>query len=139
MYKQQLRPQQIARQLARELRNNPTEAEKVLWEKLRNRRFMGYKFLFQHPVFYKNDNRVKFFIADFYCHKLHLIVEVDGGVHESQHEYDIVRTEFLNAKNINVIRIKNEEVFSNINRSLIYIKKQISSIVPLLNQGDGRG
>ncbi len=120
--------QQIARQLARQLRNNPTEAEKVLWAKLRNKQFMGYKFLFQHPVFYKNNNWLKFFIADFYCHKLRLIIEVDGGVHETQKEYDHARTELLSLKNINVIRIQNIDVMENVNRVLINIKGQIYTI-----------
>ena len=118
----------MARQLARRLRNNPTEAEKVLWKKLRNKQFMGYKFLFQHPVFYRNNNRLRFFIADFYCHKLRFIIEVDGGIHEIQKEYDQIRTEFLSLKKIKVIRVQNNEVLENVNRVLIHIKDQILSI-----------
>jgi very-short-patch-repair endonuclease len=123
--KQELRPQQLARQLARNLRNNLTEAEKKLWEKLRKKQFMGYKFLSQHPIFYRNDAHLKFFIADYYCHDLMLIIEVDGGVHENQKEYDTTRTELLATKNIKVIRFKNEDVLNNINKVLIQIKKEI--------------
>ncbi len=128
MYKQRLRPQQIARQLACQMRANPTEAEKALWTKLKGKQFMDYKFLFQHPVFYKKDDRLKFFIADFYCHKLRLIIEVDGGVHESQKEYDQARTELLSLKKIKVIRFKNTDVLENINKVLICIKDQICAI-----------
>ena len=118
--------QQTARHLARQLRSNPTKAEKVLWEELRNKQFMGYKFLFQHPIFYKKDDGLKFFIADFYCHKLRLIIEVDGGIHENQREYDRIRTELLVSKEMKVIRFKNKEVLRNINKILICIKEQIS-------------
>ena len=128
MEDQFLSPQQMARQLARRLRNNPTEAEKVLWEKLRDKKFMGYKFLFQHPVFYRDNNLLKFFIADFYCHKLRFIIEVDGGVHKNQKEYDQMRTERLSLKNIKVIRVQNTEVLENVNRVLICIKDQIGAI-----------
>jgi very-short-patch-repair endonuclease len=53
---------------ARELRKNSTDSEILLWDYLRNRRLSGYKFLRQHPVFYKADRQgLNYFIADFYC------------------------------------------------------------------------
>jgi len=58
---------------AKLLRSTETEAEKVLWEKLRNKQLRGFKFRRQHPI--------SLYIADFYCHKLKLIVEIDGGYH----------------------------------------------------------
>lgn len=72
---------QFARQLAREFRKNPTPAEKQLWTKLRGKHLLGLKFLFQHPIFYRYENKKRFFVADFYCHKLKLVIEVDGGIH----------------------------------------------------------
>jgi len=97
--------------LARDLRKNQTQAEELLWKELRGRRFMGYKFLRQHPVFYRIDKGwVEFFIADFYCRELKLIIELDGGIHDSRKEYDEERDEKLNAKGLKVIRIKNERV-----------------------------
>ena len=55
---------------ARELRNNATDSEKLLWEQLRNRKLSGYKFLSQHPIVYKADYKgLNYFIADFYCDK----------------------------------------------------------------------
>lgn len=68
------------------LRNNMTDAELILWNFLCDSKVMGPRFKAQHPI-----NR---FIADFYCHALKLIIEVDGGVHSSpnNHEYDINRT-----------------------------------------------
>ena len=58
---------------ARELRRNLTEAEKILWQELRNRKLGGFKFRRQHPI-----NK---FVADFYCHEVKLIVELDGSQH----------------------------------------------------------
>ncbi len=69
--------------IARGLRKNQTSSEIILWEELRCRRMMGFKFLRQHPVFYKIDkDRVEFYIADFYCAELKLVIELDGPIHE---------------------------------------------------------
>ncbi len=61
------------RRKARELRNNMTKAEIILWSRIRSKQINGYKFRRQYPVLD--------FIADFYCHELKLIIEVDGEVH----------------------------------------------------------
>jgi very-short-patch-repair endonuclease len=60
--------------LAAELRKNMTDAEKVLWQQLRNRKLGDLKFRRQHPV--------GIFILDFYCHEKKLAIEVDGGIHK---------------------------------------------------------
>jgi cyclase len=59
-------------QRARELRNNATHAETILWGYLKNKPF-GYKFRRQHPY--------SIYILDFYCHALKLVIEVDGSIH----------------------------------------------------------
>jgi leucyl-tRNA synthetase len=95
----------------RELRRNMTKAEKVLWEKLRNRKLSGLKFLRQHPFIYQVvANRPYYFIADFYCAEKSLIIEVDGKIHDFQIEEDQHREEILNSLELKVLRIKNEEV-----------------------------
>lgn len=104
-----------------------TEAEKALWKNLRYKQFMGLKFLNQHPLFYKIDGYKNFFIADFYCHQLRLVIEVDGGIHETQQEYDAVLSRLLASKEIWIIRIKNEEILEKINRALINLKDQINN------------
>jgi very-short-patch-repair endonuclease len=72
------------------------------------KKFSGYRFLRQHPVFYQIDKGwIDFFIADFYCYKLKLIIELDGEIHLSQKEYDKERDEKLKAKGLQVIRIDN--------------------------------
>jgi very-short-patch-repair endonuclease len=97
--------------LARDLRNNQTLAEKLLWNSLRRKKVFGYKFLRQYPVFYRiSKGRVEFFIADFYCSRLKLIIEVDGPIHFYQKESDSERDAKLLNKGIKVLRIENDEV-----------------------------
>ena len=118
-------PGKIARQIARELRNNPTPAEKLLWDKIRNKQLLGLKILRQHPIFYKYDGKPNFFIPDFYCHELRLAIELDGEIHRKQKGYDQTRTEILGFKDILVLRFTNDEVISNVDRVLSEMKKVI--------------
>jgi very-short-patch-repair endonuclease len=114
--------------LARDLRKNQTIEEDLLWKELRRRRFSGYKFLRQHPVFYRIDKGwVEFFIADFYCRELKLIIELDGAIHSRRKEYDKERDEKLNSKGLKVIRIKNESVHDT-GKFLEILKLKISEI-----------
>jgi len=96
----------------KELRNNPTPTENVLWDHLRKRQFQGLKFLRQHPILHHQNNRVYFFIADFYCHEHQLIIEVDGDIHnkKEQMEHDQMRTETLEEMGYTVIRFPNSIV-----------------------------
>ena len=104
------------------LRRNETKAEKLLWEKLRNNQLGGLKFRRQHPV--------NIYIADFYCHKFKLIIELDGDYHyqEEQKQKDEVRTEVLGLNDLKIIRFKNEEVEQDINQVLITIKNKIEQL-----------
>ena len=96
--------------ICRENRKNMTEAERIVWELVRNRRLDGRKFLRQHKIIHENSfDSFQFFIADFYCAEEKLILEIDGKVHESQIEYDLWRTSVLNDLGLRVLRIKNEE------------------------------
>lgn len=97
--------------LARNLRSNQTPYEELLWEVLRRRNFMNFKFLKQHPLFYRIDREwIEFFIADFYCAKLRLVIELDGPIHENNKDYDSERDLKLSTKGILVVRILNEEL-----------------------------
>jgi len=87
-----------------ELKDNPTEAEKVLWEYLKTKQ-TGFKIRRQHII----DD----FIADFVCLSKNLIIEVDGTVHDSQKEHDTLRTDKLNQLGYDVVRFTNEEVLQN--------------------------
>ncbi len=96
---------------ARELRKKTTGAEQLLWLNLRNRNMLGLKFLRQHPIIYQvSQNRPYYFIADFYCAEKNLVLEVDGLIHELQKEEDQHREDILKSLDLNILRIKNEEV-----------------------------
>jgi len=91
----------------RELRKNATNAEKLLWQLLRNRQVGEAKFRRQHP-FGK-------FILDFYCHEAKLALELDGSGHAEpkQAQYDMARTQALESEGIRVLRFWNNDVFEN--------------------------
>jgi very-short-patch-repair endonuclease len=97
--------------LARSLRRDSTPSEKLFWKVLRGRSMAGYKFLRQHPVFYRIDrNCVEFYIVDFYCSELKLIIELDGPIHEYHIEQDKERESKLKSRGFFILRIKNEEL-----------------------------
>ena len=99
---------------ARELRKNPTEAEAFFWEKVRKRRFMGLRFNRQYILPYSDElNKNKHYIADFLCFEKKIIVEIDGGIHNSQKEYDLIREQDLKNMGFDVIRFTNEDVSNN--------------------------
>ncbi len=94
---------------ARDNRKNPTEAEEVLWQTVRNQA-LGVKFRRQHAILD--------FIVDFVSIPLKLVIEIDGEYHLDPYfkEYDQLRTEFLNANGFEVIRFTNEEVLQDLNK-----------------------
>ncbi len=91
---------------ARYNRKNPTPAELKLWKEVLNKDQLGYRFLRQKLL--------SGFIADFYCSKLLLVIEVDGEIHNKQKEYDEKRSKVLNGLGIFVMRFSNEQVLNNI-------------------------
>ena len=95
------------RAFARKLRKNATEAERALWQRIR-RRQLGFKFRRQVPI--------RGYIADFYCAKARLIVEVDGLIHESRRDYDARRTTHLTRAGFTVIRFSNDQVMMEVER-----------------------
>ncbi len=94
---------------AKVLRDKMTASELQLWEHLRGKKMLNLRFRPQHPI-----DR---FIADFYCHPLRLVIEVDGDIHksESQKEYDVNREAELGYWGIKVLRFANEQIECNIN------------------------
>jgi very-short-patch-repair endonuclease len=91
---------------ARQLRAHLTPAEEVLWNALRNRQFEGMRFRCQYPI----GN----FITDFCCPACRLMIEVDGGIHQEQADYDRARTTQLEAHGYKVLRFTNDEVMNNL-------------------------
>ena len=88
-----------------ELRTNATKQEKRLW----------YDFLKRYSLHFYRQRIIGDYIVDFYCPKAKLVIEVDGSQHfeDDALEYDKVRTEFLNALDLHVIRFTNKEVDEN--------------------------
>lgn len=95
---------------ARKLRREATAAERKFWNIVRNRRMDGKKFLRQYPIRIDYYGEKRYFIADFYCAESRLIVELDGGIHEKQKEYDAFRTSLINKLGIKVVRFDNKEL-----------------------------
>ena len=102
------------KEICRTLRKNSTPAEKLFWQTVRNRQVRDYKFNRQYPIVFEIDDTKHFFVADFYCHQLGLVIEIDGGIHETQKDYDKLRTEIINRLGYKVFRFSNIEVLKDI-------------------------
>ena len=109
--------------LAKELRKEETEAEKNLWGKLNKNQMLGLQFRRQHPI--------NMFIADFYCAKLKLVIEVDGSIHEipEYQDHDIGRSEILNDFGITIIRFTNEQIMNEIDYTLEQIEITVKQLL----------
>jgi type I restriction enzyme, R subunit len=107
---------------ARELRKHQTEAEKVFWNAVRNRKFLNLKFRRQHQV--------GFYIADYYCHEWKLIIELDGGIHElvENQRADEERDWNLNLKDCKVLRFPNDKVVNDLDSVL----KEVANYIQLI-------
>jgi very-short-patch-repair endonuclease len=103
---------------ARKLRRNQTDAERVLWFQLRDRRLRGLKFRRQVPI----DN----YVVDFCCESAHLIIELDGGQHAERAQADRIRTGALEKQGYLILRFWNNDVLRN-------IEGVVESIVDTLN------
>ena len=118
---------------SREHRKDPTKAEEVLWQAIRNSK-LGYKFRRQHAI--------HIYIADFVCLDKKLIVEVDGGYHqdENQQYIDAQRTHDLNALGFTVIRFTNDEVLSELENVVEKIKLNLAEnrSPSLMERGEAR-
>src|SRR5687768_12879766 len=99
------------RELARAMRINSTLAEDYFWEKVRNRRLFGLKinrqFIISCPV---TNKFTKYYIADFHCAFLKMIIELDGPIHNLRETEDLLRTNQMIARGYTVIRFSNEQV-----------------------------
>jgi very-short-patch-repair endonuclease len=103
---------------AKRMRSNPTEPEARLWLRLRGRRCDGFKFRRQAVVLG--------WIADFYCPELRLVVELDGGYHDTRVEEDRCRDEVMCAAGLSVLRIPNDMVLGDVDGAIGQIKVAIA-------------
>jgi very-short-patch-repair endonuclease len=109
---------------ARELRKFETKSEKALWCRLHKNQMLGLQFRRQHPI--------SQFVADFYCPRIKLVIEVDGSIHElpEYQDYDIGRSTILNDFGITVIRFSNKQVLEDIDFTIKEIER---TAIRLLN------
>ena len=115
---------------AKLLRNNMTEAEKILWDLLKNRSVFKVRFRRQHPI--------GIFIVDFYCHEYKLAIEIDGEIHLKNEviEYDDGRSHDIEKYGIKILRYTNNEVFTDPKKIINEILKTMKVLEPPLG---GRG
>jgi len=120
-----LRNDPTLKERRRELRRNQTEAEKAFWQQVRNQQFYGLKFFRQYSV--------GGYILDFCCPAIKLAVELDGGQHNlpDGKGYDEVRTDFLQAHGIQVIRFWNHDVLCNMQGVLERLSEKANPSQPL--------
>ena len=103
---------------ARELRKRLTPSEQIFWLRLKEQ-FPGYKFRKQHPI--------SIYIADFYCHKLKLVIEIDGPIHNSEEAKlnDEKRQKDLENLDLTVIRFTNDQIKNEIENVIEMISSTI--------------
>ena len=104
-----------------QLRKNMTDAERRLWQVLRDGQINGHRFRRQQVI----DG----YIVDFYSHSLGLVIEVDGEIHDQQQEYDKERDKILSTRGLTILRFKNQEVMEDILTVLQRITKHVSKQV----------
>ena len=120
-------PAQVER--ARTLRKTMTDAEARLWHHLRDRRLLGFKFVRQYPI--------APYYADFACREAMLIVEADGGQHNT--ERDAVRDRTIRGAGYTILRFWNNDILGNTPGVLQVIHDTLVSCAPSPLRGEGRG
>ena len=98
------------KQFSRNLRNKSTLGEVLLWKQLKGKQLNGYQFNRQKPL----GN----YIADFYCKKLSLVIEVDGSIHDYLEEYDKKKDDFYYSLSLSVIRLDEYEVRDDVVKAM---------------------
>ncbi len=123
------------RERAKGMRGGATEAERVMWFRLRAKRFLGLKFKRQVPM----GN----YIVDFACMELRLIVELDGGQHGEQMAYDGRRSAWLEGRGFTVLRFWNNQVMAELEAVLeslrLWVESQKPALSPSPSPAGGRG
>ncbi|MGB7814781.1 MAG: endonuclease domain-containing protein [Methylotenera sp.] len=120
-------------QNAKALRTNMTDTERMLWQQLRAKRFVGFKFKRQQPI-----GR---YIVDFVCFDAKLVIELDGGQHQDAATIDTVRDAWLTAQGFSVLRFWNNDFLQNRAGCLERVLDELEATLPLNPspiKGEGR-
>jgi very-short-patch-repair endonuclease len=123
---QRVKPEKLAR--AKELRRAMTPHERVLWERLRGNRLAGLHF--------RRQQIIDGLIVDFYCHQAGVALEVDGPVHSKQIQYDQARSDWLQARGLQVLRVTNAEIDADLEAVLARIRKSCAGPVTIEDNDD---
>lgn len=118
------------KQFARDLRNNSTLSEVLLWRQIKGQK-LGHEFHRQVPI----DE----FIVDFYCHELMLAVEIDGDSHNDKYNYDMNRQTKLQDLGVKFVRFSDVDVKKNMTGVLSALKNKIDEIVQTQKPRSKRG
>jgi very-short-patch-repair endonuclease len=107
--------------LRKKLRNGSTDAEKKLWQALRKKQILGYKFTRQYGI--------GKYVVDFYCSAARLAIELDGSqrMNPENLRYDKDRTDFINSQKIKVVRFWDNDIFNNLPGVIDIIIKELKS------------
>ena len=116
----------MIKETVRRLRKDQTPEEAKFWQLVRNKNIDGKKFVRQYPIEFEIDDKKRFFVADFYCHQHKLVVELDGGIHKNQKDYDSLRTYIIERLGYTVIRFSNDEVKYETDFVIERLKKQLT-------------
>ena len=111
---------------ARSLRKGQTDAEKLLWYRLRNRQLLGLKFRRQRPI---GD-----YTADFACLEIGLVIELDGGQHVEQTAYDQRRAQEMGALGFQTLRFWNNQVLDEMEAVMEKIRQTAEALTPTLSR-----
>ena len=108
--------------LAKQLRKNMTPWERKLW----------YEYLRYYPVRFQRQKTIGNYIADFYCAKAGIIVELDGGGHyePEQRKADHIRTQYFNSIGLRVIRICNRDIDLNFSGVCAFLNMEVQKTLP---------
>lgn len=121
----------ISKNIARNLRKDSTEAEKILWQKLRNKQLEGFKF--------RRQQIIGRYIVDFVNFERKLVIELDGSRHAVEKEKDWKRDHWLQTQGFEVLRYWNNEIFENLEGvSRSYQGKAFDPLPQPLPPGEGR-
>jgi very-short-patch-repair endonuclease len=108
------------KEYARQLRNNSTLTEVLLWQKIKGKA-LGVEFHRQVPV--------SEFIVDFYCHEIQLAIEIDGSSHNTQHDYDCRRQNILETKGVEFIRFEDIAVKKELFSVLLALESKVEQLI----------
>ena len=102
------------------MRKRSTLAEVLLWQEIKNRKLSGFKFSRQRPI--------GWYIADFYCEKALLVIEIDGDSHDTKQEYDAKRDEYLKSLGLTVLHFYDLDIKYRIDTVVHEIEKVLKKI-----------